>query len=346
MVGRRAAAIAALAIVGATLGTIATAGPVRAASKGNDTVNASPAPGSSLNSAGGYYQLHATPGATISQQVRITNPNNHAVTVHVEGVDGFTSDATGASYGTPGEAPRRDGRWILVSTPELTLQPSESRDIEFSVHVPADATPGQHLAGISVSVPPSTPSTTVATGGASFQITLVGQRVIAVEVDVPGATAPKLVVSGITPKATPDGVQLRIHMANTGNAFTKGSAVVRVPDTRFQHSYTIDTFVSHTEINFPVKWTHDVVPGSHAVSVKLSYGDGRIATWNGTVDIVGAVRSQLEQDLRNNRPVPSHSNGAEILIIAGLAFAIACALAAFLLRRRETRRVPARIAAG
>jgi hypothetical protein len=329
--------------------TVAGIVPALGESDGNDTLKAAPAAGSSLDPAGSFYLLHAQPGDSFTQTVTISNPNDHQVTARVEGVDGYTAESTGASYSTPGTAPTRDGRWVVVSTPEIALQPGETRDVTFSVHVPEDATPGQHLAGLSMSVPVATPASSVAQGGAgaTFAINLQGQRIIAVQIDVAGDAAPKLVVGGVKPEAGGEGVLLRIAIANSGNAFARGKGVVRVPDTKFQQAFDIDTFVSKTEINFPILWTKEVVSGSHRVSVKLTYDGDRVTTWNGTIDIVGETQAKLERDLKNTRPASSSFDWTRLLVIAGLVIAFACALAAYLIHRREGRSVrPARLSAG
>jgi hypothetical protein len=155
---------------------------------------------------------------------------------------------------------------------------------------------------------------------------------------VPGAVAaPKLVVGGITPVATPEGVQLRVKITNTGNAFAHGTGVIRVPGTNFQHDFDIDTFVPQTEIALPVNWTDDVVAGTHDVSVRLTYEDERTTSWNGTIDIVGETQARLERELRNEKSVSSGVNVLQILLVAGLVAALACAGAAIWLHRRESR---------
>src|SRR5262245_41034825 len=79
---------------------VASMAPANAASKGNDTVSAVPAAGSALDAKGAFYVLQLGPGASLTQTVHVENNNDHPVVVNAQGVDGFTSDQTGASYGT------------------------------------------------------------------------------------------------------------------------------------------------------------------------------------------------------------------------------------------------------
>jgi hypothetical protein len=299
-------------------------------------VGATPTPGSQISKQGHFFLLDAAPGSTITQSFRVNNPNDHPVSVTIEAVDAITGELTGVQLGKPGSPKSLTSRWVVVSTPEITLAPSTYRDIPFTVHVPADANPGQYLAGVSASVPLSAADAAAAkapSGQAGFSMAIRFQRAIAVEIDVPGPRAPRLQVSGVDPQATPGGVNLGVHMANVGNAFARGSGVIRVADTNTDQSFKIDTFVAGTSIVYPMQWTKTVVPGTHHVEVDLSYEDGRRTSWTGTVVIAGDAQNRLENALRN---VTIHQHASRSWLVLALVGALALLLvgAAIVLRRR------------
>ena len=212
---RRAVAILAAAFI-----VVAGLSVPSGAIERGDAVSLKPAAGSQMSPPGTarFFLLKTKPGATINQTVRVINPNQHEDTVNLEAVDGNTRPETGAAYGTPGSPKARASRWVVISTPQITLQANEEREVPFTVHVPADLKPGQYLAGISASVPVADAKKKAAPkGGASFNLNLEMQRVVAVEVDIPGERAPDLIVTGAEPTATPNGIQLGIHMANQGD---------------------------------------------------------------------------------------------------------------------------------
>ena len=160
---------------------------------------------------------------------------------------------------------------------------------------------------------------------------------IAVEIDVPGPASPHLEVSGVTPVAAPTGLRLNVGLTNAGNAFARGTGVIAVDDTSTNIPFTIGTFVSHSSITYRVPWTRTVVPGDHHVSVRLNY-DGRVTTWNGTVSIAGALKSQLERSLRASvpgAPAPKSAGSSILILAAGLAAALALIVGAVVLRRRR-----------
>jgi hypothetical protein len=311
--------------------------PAAAADSKADTVTAFVAPGSKTDAKGGYYAFDATPGSSTTQSVVVRNDRTRPIVAHVEAVDAYTGAATGANYDPPGTEPSKTGTWIVVSTPEVTLQPGDRRTVDFTVHVPADAEPGVYLAGISASVPsPATSATTNGNRkGTDFEVTLEAQRLIAVQVTVPGPAAPKLVVTGARATATPDGVALLIGIANRGNAFARGSGSIKVADTSLDQRFTVNTFVPGTEIEYRVPWTKDVVPGNHAVSVLLRYGDGTQSAWNGNVAINQTTQAKLESDLAKNR-LPS-GGGLPVGLLAGAVVAVLACLAGVVVLRRRRR---------
>ena len=294
------------------------------------------------------YVIQAKAGATITQQVVVDNPNDHTVTANVSGVDAWTADATGASYGTPGSTPKSTGTWITFVTPQLQLTASQSRTIPFTVTVPTTALPGQYLAAVSVSVPAgSTPSSTPHNGNqAGFAITLQTQRVIAVEIDVPGPRTPHLVVRSVKPVVQANILRLQFDVANVGNAFAKGSGTLTVPDTNTRLDFPVNTFVPHTSIKLPLAWTKDVVPGVHQVSLRLQDQNGRIFTWTGSVDVSGAVGAALERTLSaaKGAHLGKHNNGkgssSSLQWLALLLIPI-CIAAAVHLHRRRSASAPA-----
>ncbi len=332
MVRMRRAVAAAAAFVAVGGLVAAPAG----ATKPGDVVAATPAPGSTLGP-GHFYVLSLGPGQSMTQKIRIGNNNDHQVNVDIGAVDAYTSSTTGAVYNTPDSPTARTGRWIVVSVPTITLAPKEGRDVSFTVDVPKGTSPGQYLAAISADVPlPPDASSGAAAGGrtAGISIGLQPQRVVAVEVDVPGPRAPQLVVTGVDPEVTPQGLSLGLHIANQGNAFAHGTGVVRVADTNTDYSFKIDTFIPGTSILYPAPWTKTVVPGLHHVEVDLTYEGGRRATWNGTVNIAGGAATALENQLRNVT-VSSSSHTSLWLALAAVLLAVLVAGALFMRRRRR-----------
>ena len=322
----------------AAIGLVASMVSVAPASAGKmgDIVAATPAEGSKL-APGGFYLLDLKPGESATQQLVVSNTNKHSVVANVEPVDAITSDVTGVQVNAPGSPKATTSKWIVVSSPQITLSPNEKRTVSFTVHVPKDVGPGQYLAAMSASSPlpaDANAQKPVGANQAGFSLSLQMQRAIAVEVDVPGPRAPELAVTGAEPKPTPDGVELDIHIANNGNAFAHGSGTVRVASTKTDYAFKIDTFVSKTAIVYPVKWTKNVVPGVHDVQVDLNYEDGKHVAWNGSINIAGDLRQQLESGLANVQ-ARKKSGVSGLLILAAIVLFLLIGGAMTMRRRRR-----------
>lgn len=329
---RRGRILAVLAL-GLAAAALAPASPAGAEAKPTEVIAAAIPDGSSTSPNGDYYLLQATPGQVITQQIKIANTNQKPVPVRVEPVDAGTGPNTGTKFGEPGSAKTSTARWVSVSSPEITVNEGMERLVTFTVRVPEDTKPGQYLAGMSASVPKETSEKDPnAPNQAAMSLELTFQRVIAVQINVPGDWAPKLVVTGAVAKATPDGVSLGVSIANQGNAFARGRGSLRVASTDTDVNFPIDTFVSETAIVMPVVWTGEVVPGTHNVQVDLVYDGGRRTSWNGDIVIAGATQAALEQAIRNMQ-VTEGGGIPWMLILAGVlaAFFIAGAVT---LRRR------------
>jgi hypothetical protein len=323
-----------VAVVAAAATALAVfAGAAVADSPKPDSVVASVAPGSQVKA--GYYSFLGAPGSTTTQTVIVSNRETHAVEAHIEPVKGYTTNITGTGFDTPGTSPTGSARWVVVHTPVVTLQPDEQRRVDFTVRVPADATPGVYLAGISASVPlAAVTASTAPTRGASISIRLQPQRVIAVEVIVPGPKAPRLAIAGAHASATPNGISLVLAIANTGNDYARGSAVITVPDTKLSAKVKLDTFVPGTKIQYTLPWTKDVVPGTHAVSAVLRYGSQKL-TWNGNVVINAATQRELQSSLDKNRLQTGAGTFPWLLVLLGIGALVLLALAIAVLRRRR-----------
>lgn len=315
--------------------------PPAGARESSDVVSASVAPGSLTDERGSYFLIPRGPGTRVDQSLIVTNPYDHPLLVDIAAVDAMTGAQTGASYGTPGSAARHTARWIAVRQRQLKLGARENRTVGFTVAIPNDAAPGQYLAGMSASVARDATSATPEAGNseAAFAIRLRSQRVIAVQIDVPGGKAPELVVTKARPVARSDMINLALSIENRGNAFAHGTGLVSAPATGFRKEFKIDTFVSHTAIEMTIPWTRNAKVGRHEVRAQLAYEDGRRANWSGVIEISEELRAKLDQQLLRESAETSKKSepAAKALKIGGGAAAVAvCSACALHLRRRRS----------
>jgi hypothetical protein len=309
-----------------------------AATEPTGSVSVTPAAESSLAPGGGYFLLHATPGQVVQQKVSVTNGGAQSVNTAVRGVDASTAAGTGVVYGTPDETPTRVGSWITPEATTLPVRGRATRSLQFSVRVPPGTAPGQYLGGLSVALtsgrsgtaPPAQP-------GFGVSITAETQRVIAVEVDVPGAPyAPNLVVRGTRFADVARGRVVLVTIANDGNGFARGSGTISVPEAGIDEQVTVGTFVPGTSADYELAWPPGVAEAGAHVSVALDY-DGRSLRWSGTV---GPVPPTTAVTRPAAGEASRHRSGVDVgtaVLLAGAA-ALGVGLVLVVVGRRLGRR--------
>ncbi|MFJ2300350.1 WxL protein peptidoglycan domain-containing protein [Oerskovia paurometabola] len=215
---RRRGAAAVLAGVVAALLSTTPAGALEApdgAAPGSTPVTWGVAPASAPT-----FDLALDPGATITDELVVTNRGDVPLDLAVYAADAFTSP-TGALDVLPAGATSVDlGAWITADVPRVAVGPGERVTVPFTLSVPANATPGDHTAAIVTSL-----VTGAGEGGVAVDRRL-GTRVL---VRVAGDLAPSATVTAVhadyagswNPVGTGD-VQVSFTVTNTGNVRLAG----------------------------------------------------------------------------------------------------------------------------
>ncbi len=160
-----------------------------------------------------YFTLHVAPGATVHDAVVVVNHSKAPVSLAVSPVDGLTGQTTGSVYANRQDPVSKAGKWVTPELTALTLPAQSSRTVAFTVTVPADAVPGDHLAGLAV-------ENTVPTESSNgFNIRQILRNVIGVRVIVPGHAvfAPKLTSLGIKQIGATGIASVSVGLGNSGS---------------------------------------------------------------------------------------------------------------------------------
>ena len=254
--------------------------------------------------AGNFYLLDASPGDTITQSVRVSNPNDHA-----------------------GHGDRRGGRRVDRADDGRAARPARERE-GADVALDRRVDPPDHAGAHRAARRPVHGARSRA--GRSRVSTWPGSarrcrsRRTATRMPTPAAGPGRVRDGGAVParyrgrgrrsrsagadahgdRRRPEGRRrvastLGVHIANTGNAFAHGTGVIRVPDTNTDFSFKIDTFVPGTAIVYPM----DVDEGGRA----------RDASRRGRPQLRGRPPHELERHRghRRRRPEPARGRATE-----------------------------------
>jgi hypothetical protein len=212
-----AAAAAALGLAAAML--TGTPTPALAADNGAWAVTPTP-PETAGPSPRLYFFLEAPPGQTVTDSVRVANLTDAAMSFEVYGADAFNTERDGG-FGLRGPADQHTGigQWASVPVRNLVVEPHTQVDIPFTIMVPTNASPGDHVGGIVARE--AVPSSQTQADGVAVNVQrAVGARVY---LRVAGPTVPGLNVSDVDLKhpipllPTPIGGELTYTVRNTGN---------------------------------------------------------------------------------------------------------------------------------
>jgi len=139
-----------------------------------------------------YLSYTLAPGTDTADSVSLWNYSDVQLNFHVYGTDAYNND-TGEFTLLPGDqAPRDAGKWIALKTNHVTVAAHERVDIPLEIHVPADASPGDHTAGVVASVP------TPVTNGAGQHAVVDRRTGSRVYVRVNGPVNPALTVENLS----------------------------------------------------------------------------------------------------------------------------------------------------
>ncbi len=158
------------------------------------------------------------PGTQILDSVSVTNSGSTKAEFVIYATDAINEYATGAFGLLKHDEKATDaGSWITLGSKKLTIEPGMQATVPFSLVVPSDATPGDHVAGVVASVL----TTTVKNGSAVVVEQRVGARVyLTVSGATTGGVAVAGLVSGFEPAVNPfapGNLTVSYNLKNTGN---------------------------------------------------------------------------------------------------------------------------------
>lgn len=190
------------------------------------------------------FELTATPGETIKNAVRVTNPTQGSLIFDME-VEDFTAVGEGGEVivETSADETFSMRKWIRTIPQQFTIEPGQTQVVEFAITVPENAEPGGHYGTILATVKGSIGVTGAATApkvGSLVLLTVSGP--IREELFVREFRVPSFSEYGPIP--------FTVRLENTGSVHVKPIGFVTISD--FSGEKVID-------IPFPQK---RVLPGN------------------------------------------------------------------------------------
>lgn len=90
----------------------------------------------------------AKPGEQLTDGIDISNKGRQKITLKIYAADGFTTEAGGFDLLTPEKRSKGIGAWVTPGVSQVTIPAHQQVQIPFTMTIPENATPGDHLGGI------------------------------------------------------------------------------------------------------------------------------------------------------------------------------------------------------
>ena len=112
-------------------------------------VQPAPTPGSTA-AVRQYFILEGRPGTTLQDGLAVSNYTDHPITYYVYGADGYNTPRDGQfALRDHGYTMTGVGSWVRTAFPTITVPARTSTVVPISIAIPANASPGDHVGGVS-----------------------------------------------------------------------------------------------------------------------------------------------------------------------------------------------------
>lgn len=289
-----------------------------------------------------YFIPSIAPGGAYRDEVRVVNPNNDSVDLVINAVDGVTAPPSGAVYANRADPVVEAGAWLTPDLTQLTLGAGQSSLVGFTVRVPADAVPGDHLAGLALE------NTHPVAGNGQISISSVVRTVVGVLIKVPGPAGFDMAVGAalIQPLIAQGVASVVVPVTDTGLLLGRPTLTITLSGPngyRRTLSRNLDTILPGDTIDYPFPWPDSLAAGAYTIEVSaIGPGMTRPATSRSRATLgtrlkgvaVEAAASASPASIASRTPawlVPLMVGGAAVLaaLLAAVFFLVA------LLRRQR-----------
>ncbi len=173
---------------------------------------------------GAYFAVTMEPGDTQTLTASLVNAAETSLHARTFAADAYTIVNGGMGVRDDGSEATEVTTWIAYPAETLTLEPKSTIERSFTVTVPDDAPPGQHLTGIVLQTAEPLP----VPGSTTFNQIL--RKTVAVFITVPGPVQPGLSIGEVSLAPGETWNALRVEVANTGNVLVRPTGTVVLRD--------------------------------------------------------------------------------------------------------------------
>ncbi len=234
---------------------------------------------------GAYFSYVLEPGAVVEDQLVAINRGSEPVTLKLYAADGVTAINGGTAFSNQDEEFSGTRSWLRTSVSELEVSPGQDVIVPFTVHVPSDAAPGDHVAGWVAEAPPKSASSQ---GLGAAVVERVGMAVV---VEIPGSAPAPLTLGEICLNQHSGSNYFQVPVGNEGSALTKASGTLILTDDAgsevFSRPVELGTVLPADSTLLRIDAPFDPGPGNYVAELALLQPDGQEAVAASSIGISG-----------------------------------------------------------
>ncbi|MEH3053787.1 MAG: DUF916 domain-containing protein [Patulibacter minatonensis] len=284
-----------------------------------------------------YFKIDAKPGSVARRSVVIINGTKKTKRLIIDGVDGLTGETTGVVYANRDDRHLEASRWLTPARTRIHVAPGEVRRMKFEVRIPADARPGDHVAGLAFE------DAHTSTTKSRFAVKQVVRVVVGVQIHIDGGTPEQAALGKMSMKAQP-GTHVAttvIQLSNTGDKLCHPKLkMVLQPQNGKSRTIErqLDTVLARDTINYPMPIEGVVDAGTYGATATVT-DCGAAKTTTATVNL-GETLNGTSPRADAARTVPAAAPSIPwvplaIVMLLGIGGGIGGMLAVQRLRRRR-----------
>lgn len=222
-----------------------------------------------------WFVYEFSPGTQHQDTLEITNLESETVTLRLYAADATTTKNGGFSLHKFGQENSGVGNWVSLPFEQITLEPNETRQVDFVLTIPEQADVGEHLGGILVeNVAPDR----VEREG-DFQLNVVTRVGVRLYLTVPGAMISRLDLADISLQSEDGQLVLAYHLENKGNIQLQPNLDYQVSSwsktISSEENVALGSILRGDQVTSQRALTTLRLPGRYEITGTINYGDGQ-----------------------------------------------------------------------
>lgn len=164
-----------------------------------------------------FFHLSAAPGDVLNETAVINNYTSAQVSLLSYVVDGLTTPQGAFALANQDSTPTSVGLWSHYESQTILVPAESSVAVPFSIHIPADATPGDYAGGLIIQEPLENGAVTNAADGTPLRLDVIHRQGVRIYLTVSGARTATLKAGDLAWSQSGEKVQITLPISNTGN---------------------------------------------------------------------------------------------------------------------------------